>query len=65
MSDSDQNSFEQASQEGNKGLVGEFVGFMKAESKWWLTPFLIVFGVLALVLILGATGAAPFIYTLF
>jgi hypothetical protein len=37
-----------------------------AENKmWWLTPILVVFGLLGVLLVLGATGAAPFIYTLF
>ena len=47
------------------GLMGEFMGFMKENAKWWLMPFLIVFGILGVALILGATGAAPFIYTMF
>jgi hypothetical protein len=32
---------------------------------WWLTPILVVFGLLGILLVLGVTGAAPFIYTLF
>lgn len=66
MSDSNQHdSFEEAAQGGQRGLLGEFFGFMKDNAKWWLTPFLIVFAILAVVVILGSTGAAPFIYTLF
>ncbi|MCA8943817.1 MAG: hypothetical protein KDB80_14740 [Planctomycetes bacterium] len=66
MSDENQrDSFEEATQAGQRGLLGEFLGFMKDNAKWWLTPFLIVFAILAVVVILGSTGAAPFIYTLF
>ncbi len=37
-----------------------------AENKmWWLTPILVVFGLLGILLIAGATGAAPFVYALF
>ena len=38
---------------------------MRENAKWWLLPFLIVFGILGLALVLGSTGAAPFIYTMF
>lgn len=58
-------SFLEASQEGSGGLVSEFFGFMRDNAKWWLLPFLIVFGLLGVILILGSTGAAPFIYTMF
>lgn len=60
------NSFESvAVDNAPRGLLGEFCGFMADNSKWWLTPFLIVFGLLGLVVLLGSTGAAPFIYTMF
>lgn len=63
--DQDRNAFEDATQQGQRGIVGEFMGFMGENAKWWLTPFLIVFAVLALLVVLASTGAAPFIYTLF
>lgn len=66
MSDfNESQSFEEAAQGEQRGIFGEFIGFMKENAKWWLTPFLIVFVLLAVVVILGSTGAAPFIYTLF
>ena len=58
-------SFQDASKDAQQGLVSEFIGFMRDNAKWWLIPFLVVFGLLGLVLILGTTGAAPFIYTMF
>jgi hypothetical protein len=57
--------FLEAGQGENQSIVGEFFSFMGENKKWWLTPFLIVFGLLGVLLALGATGAAPFIYTLF
>lgn len=60
-----QNDFQEAGKGQNQGILAEFFGFMKDNSKWWLIPFLVVFGLFALILILGGTGAAPFIYTLF
>ena len=46
-------------------LIAEFFGFMAENKAWWLTPILVVVGLLGVLLVLGATGAAPFIYTLF
>lgn len=57
--------FLNAAQEEERGLVAEFVMFMAENKMWWLTPILVVFGLLGVLLVLGATGVAPFIYTLF
>lgn len=64
MTDQNQ-SFQDASKGASQGILSEFLGFMKDNAKWWLIPFLIVFGLLGLLLVLGSTGAAPFIYTMF
>jgi hypothetical protein len=47
------------------GIVSEFIAFMKDNAKWWLIPFLVVFGLLGIVIVLAGTGAAPFIYAMF
>jgi hypothetical protein len=47
------------------GIVREFVDFLAHNKKWWLTPIIIVLMLFGLLIILGGTGAAPFIYTLF
>lgn len=57
--------FLQAATQQERGLVGEFWDFMAENKMWWLTPILVVFGLLGVLLLLGATGIAPFIYTLF
>lgn len=56
--------FLQAATDQEKGLISEFVSFMAENKMWWLTPILVVFLLLGVLLILGATGIAPFIYTL-
>ena len=56
--------FLQAAGGKDRGIVAEFVQFMAENKVWWLTPILIVFGLLGVLLILGATGVAPFIYAL-
>jgi hypothetical protein len=54
----------QASSE-RTSLVGEFADFLKENKKWWLAPILIAILGLGLLVLLGGTAAAPFIYTLF
>lgn len=56
--------FLQAASQEERGLVAEFIAFMAENKVWWLTPILVVFGLLGVLLILGATGVAPFIYAL-
>ena len=51
------------SREGN--LVSEFWDFLKDNKKWWLAPIVISILGLGLLVLLGGTAAAPFIYTLF
>ena len=47
------------------GLLAEFWQFLKYNKKWWLLPILAVMLLLGLLVFLGGSGAAPFIYTLF
>ena len=49
----------------NVGLVAELIAFLKDNKKWWLLPILIVLFLVGVLVVLGGTGAAPFIYTLF
>jgi hypothetical protein len=60
----DQDEFLQAATGKDRGIVGEFIQFMAENKVWWLAPILIVFGLLGILLVLGATGVAPFIYAL-
>lgn len=59
--------FEQAGEESRQSLVSEFVDFLKYNKKWWLTPIVLVLGLLVALLALAGPGSAmaPFIYTLF
>lgn len=47
------------------GLLSELLGFLRANKKWWLAPILIAILLLGVLVMLGGTAAAPFIYTLF
>jgi hypothetical protein len=51
--------------EGRTGLVSEFSDFLRENKKWWLAPIVIAILGLGLLVVLGGTAAAPFIYTLF
>ena len=57
--------FEKAGKNLKVGFLAEIVGFLKTNKRWWLTPIVLCLLLLGLLLILGGTGAAPFIYTLF
>jgi hypothetical protein len=62
---SDDGDFEQAARKGDAGLIREFLGFLMESKKWWLIPLLLAFALVAALVFLGGTGAAPFIYSLF
>jgi hypothetical protein len=47
------------------GILRELADFLLHNKKWWLAPIILVLLVLGLLVVLGGTGAAPFIYTLF
>jgi len=47
------------------GILSEFLAFMRHHKAYWMVPIMLVLLLLAALLILGGTGAAPFIYTLF
>jgi hypothetical protein len=40
-------------------------GFLKHRKKFWLLPIIVIMLIFAGLLVLGSTGLAPFIYTLF
>ncbi len=64
-SDDKKNDFAAQSEGERTGLVGEFVDFLKDNKKWWLAPIIVSILGLGVLVMLGGTAAAPFIYTLF
>ncbi|HXQ81185.1 MAG TPA: DUF5989 family protein [Opitutaceae bacterium] len=48
-----------------RGPVAELFVFMLHNKKWWLTPIIIVLVLVGFLAVLGGSGVAPFIYTLF
>ena len=57
--------FEKSADQKEVGLVGEFVGMLKQNKKYWLIPLILILLLFGVLIILGSSAAAPFIYTLF
>ncbi len=63
--DPKQNEFLQEAQEERGSFLSDYFAFLKRTRKWWMLPVLVVVLLFGLLVVLSATGAAPFIYTLF
>ena len=62
----DNTEFDLAGKEvGNTNFLKEIIGFLMQNKKWWMLPIIFVVLCFGLLIVLGGTGAAPFIYTLF
>jgi hypothetical protein len=57
--------FDEMARQKRPSLIGEFWSFLKHNKKWWLLPIIIVLLLLGLIVLLGGTAIAPFIYPLF
>lgn len=62
--ESNKNFAEQASGK-RSGMATELYGFLKDNKKWWLAPIVLSVVLLGVLVLLGGSAAAPFIYTLF
>ena len=58
-------AFRQQAEQPPMSLPAEFLDFLLHNKKWWLLPIVVVLLLVALLIALGGTGVAPFIYTLF
>jgi len=61
----DETAFAQQAMQERPGLFAELVDFLRNNKKWWLTPVVVVLVLVAGLIMLSGTAAAPFIYTLF
>jgi hypothetical protein len=48
-----------------KNAAAEFLAFVFQNKKWWLTPIIVLLVLICVLVILGGSGVAPFIYSLF
>jgi len=46
-------------------LAAEFWSFLKYNKKWWLLPILVTLLILCLLVLVGSSSLAPFLYTVF
>ena len=65
MNSTDPKSFREAGEQKPVSLLREIVGMLRENKKYWMVPVIVVLLLFGVLLILGATGAAPFIYALF
>ncbi len=63
--ESDEERFAREAEEENIGFLAEFVLFLRENKKWWLIPLIGSLLLLGAISLLAASGAAPFIYTVF
>ena len=60
-----QQDFADAAGERQPGFFREYLDFLKFNKKWWITPIVLVLLLVGVLVMLGGTAAAPFIYPLF
>ncbi|MCB1275577.1 MAG: hypothetical protein KDL09_03305 [Prosthecobacter sp.] len=58
-------SFEEASQGKQSSLLADVWNMLKKNKKFWLIPLIIALLIFGIIIMVGGTAAAPFIYTLF
>ena len=63
--ESGSSQFAREAESAQQGSLGELWQFIVQNKKWWLTPIVIILIVFGVLIALGGTAAAPFIYTLF
>ena len=63
--DTESVDFSAEAQTAQPGVVREFVYFLSHTKKWWLTPIILFLLVMGVLIVIGGSAAAPFIYTLF
>ena len=61
----DASAFEREALVRRASLPAEFWQFIIHNKKWWLIPIVMVLFLFGVLMLLGSTAAAPFIYTLF
>lgn len=60
-----ENQFAEQAEYAEIGFLAEFWMFLRDNKKWWLIPLISSLLLIGAISLLAATGAAPFIYTVF
>ena len=61
----DAEAFAREAEAAQKGLIAEYKDFLLHNKKWWMIPIIVALLLVGVLVILGSSAAAPFIYTLF
>lgn len=61
----DTDDFEREAERRRTSFAAELWDFMRHNKKWWLTPIILILVLMAVLVVLGGSGAAPFLYPLF
>ena len=65
MPQTEKSDFSKQAEEKQRGPIAEFFSFVAHNKKWWLTPIVVVLLLVGVLAVLGGSGVAPFIYSLF
>jgi len=65
MEAKDEKSFGKLSDGKQKGPITEFWTFLVLNKKWWLAPIVVMLVLIGALAVIGGSGVAPFIYSLF
>ncbi len=58
-------SFARQSEERAPGVMREIFDFLGNNKKWWLLPIIVALALVGVLILVGGSAAAPFIYPLF
>ena len=57
--------FQQQAAGKQPGTIAQFLHFARHNKKWWLIPIIVLLLLASALILLGGSGLAPFIYTIF
>lgn len=65
MPEPEKKTFSEQAEGKRRSPLAEFLAFVFQNKKWWLTPIILILVIVGLLAVLGGSGVAPFIYSLF
>jgi hypothetical protein len=65
MAKKTEKAFSEQASESPHGFWAELLHFVLHNKKWWLTPIILLLLLVSALIVLGGSGVAPFIYSLF
>ena len=60
-----QGKFEELERPSRRGLIREFISFLRHNRKYWMAPLFILLVLIGLLILVAGSSVAPFIYPLF